>query len=154
MVGSDQAPDRDKAALSHPGADPHLGRPAQLAEAPLNLPAAARNAVFQSMLRTGLLEEVSGDHGTVLRINEAGLAAVGALGAAESAVDATVGAQEGREARAAGIATQEAQERLSPPTAPQPGTSVRDAATAGTPAWSVPPCLHRSRRSGRPWGVA
>jgi hypothetical protein len=46
--------------------------PARLAVAPPNLPAAARNAVFQSMLRAGLLEEVSCDGGIVLRITEIG----------------------------------------------------------------------------------
>jgi hypothetical protein len=38
--------------------------PARRADAPLNLPAAARNAVFQSMLRAGLLEEVTAAEGT------------------------------------------------------------------------------------------
>lgn len=54
--------------------------PARLPEASSNLPAAARNAVLRSMLRAGLLEEVSGAEGTVLRITEAGLAAVGTRG--------------------------------------------------------------------------
>ena len=55
--------------------------PAVLAEAPPNLPAAARNAVFQSLLRAGLLEEVSAADEEVrraFRITAAGLAAVGA----------------------------------------------------------------------------
>ena len=71
--------------------------PARLAEAPAYLPAAARNAVLQSMLRAGLLEEVSTDEGTALRITEAGLAALGAPGASERGAEAVVEAQEGRE---------------------------------------------------------
>ncbi|WP_458094243.1 hypothetical protein [Roseomonas sp. WA12] len=69
--------------------------PKRLAEAPSNLPAAARNAVFQSMLGAGLLEEVSGDEDTVLRITEAGMVALSAQGSSETGGEAAVSAQEG-----------------------------------------------------------
>jgi hypothetical protein len=50
----------------------------RLAETPAGLPIAARNAVFQSVLRAGLLEEVLGPDSAspVLRITTAGLEAV------------------------------------------------------------------------------
>ena len=53
--------------------------PDRLSEAPAGLPAAARNAVVQSILRAGLLEEVSEPDGcpVTLRITSAGLAAIG-----------------------------------------------------------------------------
>jgi hypothetical protein len=78
---------------------------AQLAKAPERLPAGARNAVFRSMLKTGMLAEVPAprehaDHGwrqdeasvwIALRITCAGLAAIG-LEPALTATDALVGA--------------------------------------------------------------
>ncbi|MFH5927571.1 hypothetical protein, partial [Roseomonas sp. SXEYE001] len=104
--------------------------PARLAEAPPNLPAAARTAVFQSMLRAGLLEEVPApDGGTTiaLRITAAGLAAVGAPDAAETAADV----QEGGGLPPARSATLEG---LGQPVASevprQTGTTLRAAVTA------------------------
>ncbi|MCR0985290.1 DUF3489 domain-containing protein [Roseomonas populi] len=114
--------------------------PAQLAEAPLNLPVAARNAVFQAMLKAGLVEEVpaTGD-GTamVLRITAAGLAAVGASCTTEPAREAGVGAQEGGEGQPGITAAQGGQEPPVAPAAPQSRTSLRDAATALLVAWDA-----------------
>jgi hypothetical protein len=116
--------------------------PERLAEAPLNLPTAARNAVFQSMLRAGLLEEThaSDRASMMLRITAAGLAVVGAaLTRAEPAGEAVTDAQEGREA----LEASEAAEAPVPPTAaPQPRTTLRDAAAALLTAWDT--------REGRP----
>lgn len=111
--------------------------PARLAEAPPSLPAAARNAVFQSMLRTGLLEEVFGDESVALRITEAGLAAVFALGAPDSAAEATVKPQEGSEGLPAGIAAPRGQEAPVRPAVLHPRTSLRDAAKALLVAWDA-----------------
>ena len=110
---------------------------AGLADAPSNLPAAARNAVFQSMLRAGLLEEVSVDDGSVLRITEAGVAAVGAPGAAETGRKAAEEAQQANEGQPAGIAALRAQEAPREPAVPQPRASLRDAATALLVAWDA-----------------
>ena len=81
--------------------------PAQLAEAPPNLPAAARNAVLQSMLRAGFLEEVSnpeGDPAMVLRITPAGLRAVGAPVTVKVSRGVAADAQEGREGQSVSVA--------------------------------------------------
>jgi hypothetical protein len=104
---------------------------ALLAEAPPNLPAAARNAVFQSMIRAGLLEELPTEDGSVLRITEAGLAAVDAPGASETGGEAVSGAREGRE----GPPGQDVP--VEPPAASQPRTSLREAATALLVAWDA-----------------
>jgi hypothetical protein len=88
---------------------------AQLAKAPQGLPAAARNAVFRSMLKGGLLEEMvapdehrgvswrQAEDGApiVLRLPELGLDAIGA----EAKVEAPVAA--GEAAAAAHGATQQ-----------------------------------------------
>jgi hypothetical protein len=111
--------------------------PARLAEPPPNLPAAARNAVFQSMLRAGLLEEVSADDVTVLRITEAGLAAVGTAGAAESGREAAIETQQASEGQPDGRAAPPGREAVSEPAVPQPRTSLRDAATALLMAWDA-----------------
>jgi hypothetical protein len=77
---------------------------AYLAKAPQGLPAAARNAVFRSMLKSGLLEEVSApaeyhnlawrqeEDGTamVLRVIEAGLRAIGEEATSNPAAGAPV----------------------------------------------------------------
>ena len=111
--------------------------PACLAEAPTNLPAAARNAVFQSMLRAGLLEEVSGSEGAMLRITEAGLAAAGVPGISDPAEEVVVGPQEGREEDLAGVAAPRGHE--APLEAPvlQSRSSLRDAARALLMAWDA-----------------
>ena len=98
--------------------------PAGLAEAPPGLPAAARNAVFGSLLRVGLLEEVSSSDGapTALRITTAGLAAVDGPGPEDVTGEAAVGSHEGGAAETATLGTlkpQEAPER--PSTSPQAG---------------------------------
>ncbi|WP_458098009.1 DUF3489 domain-containing protein [Roseomonas sp. WA12] len=112
----------------------HLTR---LTEAPPNLPAAARNAVFQAVLRAGLLEEVSGDKGAALRITEAGVAAVEASGGTEPAEQAIAELQEGREGQPAGTAGPRGQEPPAAPLVPEPRISLRDAATALLVAWDA-----------------
>jgi hypothetical protein len=105
--------------------------PERLAEAPPNLPVAARNAVLQSMLRAGLLEEVPGAEGTALRITEVGLAALGERSTAETAGEGDVEAQEGKVGQPARGATQgEQKPPVEPPAPSQPATSLRAAATA------------------------
>jgi hypothetical protein len=112
--------------------------PERLAEAPPNLPAAARNAVFQSMLKAGLLEEVSADNCTALCITSAGLAALDAPAASETGGETVVGAQEGREGLPAGTAATRGQEPLlARPAPPQRRTSLREAATALLVAWDA-----------------
>ena len=112
--------------------------PNRLAEAPPNLPVAARNAVFHSMLRAGLLEEVTGGEGAVLRITEDGLAAVDPLGAAEPAGEADAGGQEGRDGQPASLGVLEGHGTpVDPSLAPQPQSSLRDAATALLAAWDA-----------------
>jgi len=74
--------------------------PVQLAEASPNLPAAARNAVIQSMLKAGLLEEVpdpEGDTAVALRITPAGLRAVGAPVTVRTGGEVAADTREGRE---------------------------------------------------------
>ncbi|WP_458098136.1 hypothetical protein [Roseomonas sp. WA12] len=129
--------------------------PARLVEAPPNLPAAARNAIFQSMLRAGLPEEVSGDGGTVLRITETGLAAVAAAGAAEAGREAVVEAQQADEGQPDGRAAPPGREAAVEPGMPQSRISLRDTATALLVAWDAglerpKPCPPRLRRSGQP----
>jgi hypothetical protein len=111
--------------------------PSLLAEAPPNLPAAARSAVLQSMLRAALLEEVSGAEGTVLRITEAGLTALGAQGVPETGREAAVGAQEGGAGQPAGIAVLQGREAPGEHAAPHSRTSLRDTATALLVAWDA-----------------
>jgi len=114
--------------------------PAQLAEAPPNLPTAARNAVLQSMLRAGILEEVPSPDGsatTMVRITAAGLAAIGEPSRAEPVGEAVVAAQEGREGQQASIAASEAQEPPVAPAVPHPRITLRDAATALLVAWDA-----------------
>ncbi|MBP0494943.1 hypothetical protein [Roseomonas indoligenes] len=74
----------------------HLAR---LAEAPPNLQAAARSAVFQSMLKAGLVEQVPVPERVtmLLRSTAAGLQAVGEPSAVEAAGEAAKSEQEGRE---------------------------------------------------------
>ena len=100
-----------------------------LADAPPNLPAAARNAVFQSMLRAGLLEEATANEGAMLRITKAGLAAAGAPSQAEP--------QEGRGGGPAADAAPQDQRAPVEPHVPQSRTSLRDAATALLVAWDA-----------------
>ncbi|WP_052402288.1 DUF3489 domain-containing protein [Muricoccus aerilatus] len=115
--------------------------PAKLAEAPPNLPAAARNAVFQSMLKAGLLEEAPDPGGSptkVLRITTAGLAAVGVPSMAELVGEAAQVAQEGREAGKTSTAASGAQmPPIAPVAPPQPCTTLRDAAVALLVAWDA-----------------
>ncbi|WP_458094220.1 DUF3489 domain-containing protein [Roseomonas sp. WA12] len=111
--------------------------PARLVEAPSSLPVAARNVVFQSMLRAGLLEEVSGDDGTLLRITAAGLTAVGAPGAAEPAKEAVVGAQEGGDGEQANIGPARGPRAASAAHCAAARISLRDAATALLVAWDA-----------------
>ncbi len=111
---------------------------AGLAEAPSNLPAAARNSVFQSMLRAGLLEEgpdPSGSATRVLRIAAAGLTAVGERSTVELAGEAAQVVQEGREAGKTSTAASEAQ--VLPVAQPQPRSTLQDAATALLVAWDA-----------------
>ena len=93
MAGSGSTGDPDDEAFRHPEPDPQQGQPARarLAAAPKTLPAAARNAVFRSMLKNGLLAECAAPREyagfawredadgarIALRITEAGLRAIG-----------------------------------------------------------------------------
>ena len=93
MAGSGSTGDPDDEAFRHPEPDPQQGQPARagLATAPQRLPAAARNAVFRSMLKNGLLAECAAPREyagfawredadgarIALRITEAGLRAIG-----------------------------------------------------------------------------
>ncbi|MBP0496544.1 DUF3489 domain-containing protein [Roseomonas indoligenes] len=114
--------------------------PKRLAEAPPHLPAAARNAVVQSMRRAGLLEEMPepDDGTTVLRITAAGLEAVGAPCTAEPAREADVSTQEGGEGQPGITAAQGDQEpSVAPASLPPPWVSLRDAAIALLVAWDA-----------------
>jgi DNA-binding MarR family transcriptional regulator len=116
--------------------------PARLAEAPPNLPAAARNAVFQSMLKAGLLEEVPDpDGGTamVLRITAAGLASVGGKPSPEEpAVEAATAAQEGGEGQGSTADAPDAPKAPVPPAAAQTARiTLRDAAASLLVAWDA-----------------
>ena len=114
--------------------------PPLLAEAPPNLPAAARNAVFQSMLRAGLLEEVSAADEEVrraLRITAAGLKAVGEPRPAEPAKEAVRSVQEDRGRQSTSVDMPEIQKRPVAPAVPQPRPSLRGAATALLVAWDA-----------------
>ncbi|WP_052402916.1 DUF3489 domain-containing protein [Muricoccus aerilatus] len=115
--------------------------PAGLAEAPPNLPTAARNAVFQSMLKAGLLEEVAnpgGNPARVLRITTAGLTAAGEPRTAELVGEAAQVAQEVRARDKTRAAAPEAQVLpVSPAAQPQPRSTLRDAATALLVAWDA-----------------
>jgi hypothetical protein len=114
--------------------------PTRMAEAPPNLPAAARNAVLQSMLRGGLLEEVPGAEGAGLRTTEAGQAALDALSATEPSGGTVAGAHEGREGQTADTALPTGQEPpVGPLAAPLSRTALRDAATALLVAWDAGP---------------
>lgn len=71
--------------------------PARLAETPAGLPAAARNSVFQSLLRAGLLEQAPAAEpggATVFHITAAGLQAVRAAPDAAEVPDVAQGAEE------------------------------------------------------------
>ncbi|WP_043838986.1 DUF3489 domain-containing protein [Muricoccus aerilatus] len=110
---------------------------AGLAKAPPNLPAAARNTGFQSMLKAGLLEEVANPGGSptrVLRITTAGLMAAGEPSTAELAGEAAQVAQEGREA---GNSTAALEDQVPSAAQPQPRNTLRDAATALLVAWDA-----------------
>ncbi|MFC0386876.1 DUF3489 domain-containing protein [Muricoccus vinaceus] len=115
--------------------------PARLAEAPRNLPAAARNAVLQSMLRAGFLEEVSNPEGgpaMVLRITPAGLKAVGAPVTVKTGQRVTADAQEGGEGQSDSVAAPNGQEApIDPPAAQLSHTSLRAAATTLLVAWDA-----------------
>ncbi|MCR0985739.1 MarR family winged helix-turn-helix transcriptional regulator [Roseomonas populi] len=111
---------------------------AQLAEAPSNLPATARNSVFQSMLRAGLLEEMPAPNGgmpKMLRITAAGLATIGEPSVAEAGGEGTQVDVEGQQA------STNAQETQAPPVAsatpPLTRTTLREAATALLVAWDA-----------------
>lgn len=85
----------------------------RLAEPPSSLPAAARKAVLQSMLRAGLLEEVlvSDSASPVLRITVAGLEAAGVeRGLSETMGETAMGPQEGREGQGSTTALPNTQE--------------------------------------------
>ena len=115
--------------------------PARLAEPPAGLPAAARNAVVQSMLRAGLLEETPEPEGgpVTLRITSAGLEAVGAEPSpAATARDASTRPQEGGVEKGSTIAPLNVQE---PPVAPaassQSRARLRGAAADLLVAWDA-----------------
>jgi hypothetical protein len=115
-----------------------------IARAPKNLPTAARNAVFRSLIKNNLLTEINAprehvglgwrqdEDGTwiVARITDEGLRAIGIdpnEGAAEADTAPTV-------AEDAAPATQDA----APAEAPTARHSLRDAATALLAAWDAP----------------
>jgi hypothetical protein len=115
---------------------------AQLAKAPQGLPAAARNAVFRSMLKSGLLEQVAApdeyrglvwrqeEDGTamVLRVIEAGLRAIGEEAASNPAAGAPVPS-----VAAAKVPVQR--------------SSLRDAAAAVLAGWDATGAGHAGCRS-------
>jgi hypothetical protein len=108
---------------------------ARLATPPAGLPVAARNAVFRSMLNSGLLEEVAAAEsgGSVtLRTTVAGLVAVGAEpSSGERAGEVVTAVQEGGDGKEASTAAQRAHEPPAAVTAAARGrTTLREAATA------------------------
>ncbi|WP_052402775.1 DUF3489 domain-containing protein [Muricoccus aerilatus] len=113
--------------------------PTGLAEAPA-LPAAARHAVFGSLLRAGLLEEVPSLEGspTTLRISAAGLAAVRGTDADEVTRGDAVGAQKGGEGERAMLGAPGAQEMpMGLFATPRSSNALRAAATALLVAWDA-----------------
>ncbi|MBI0539784.1 hypothetical protein D9599_30290 [Roseomonas sp. KE2513] len=112
--------------------------PDGLAEAPKALPAAARNAVFGSLLRVRLLEEALCSDGArrELRITTAGFAAVGGSGPDEVTGSAAVDTREGGGAEKATLGTLEPQEApASASPSPRSDSVLRAAATAVLSAW-------------------
>jgi hypothetical protein len=133
---------------------------AQLATAPLVLPAAARNAVFHSILKAGLLEEQpapaeyrglawrqAGD-GTpiVLRLTERGLHAIGVepkVEAPEAAGAAAPAAVHGTaQQQATGPAHDGSEAPVQPPLPPLQRASLHEAAAAVLAAWDAPGSGH------------
>ena len=115
--------------------------PDRLAEPPAGLPAAACNAVFGSLLRAGLLEEVlaSEERGMALRITPAGLEAVGAEpGLPEAAGEAATSLQEGRVGQESTAALPSAQDAPASPAAlQQTPTTLHSAAADLLVAWDT-----------------
>jgi hypothetical protein len=89
------------------------------------------------MLRAGLLEDVSGGESAVLRITEAGMAALGLSDAAETCGVAEAGAHEGKEGQPNGMGASQEEALADPPAAPLARTSLQDAATALLAAWDA-----------------
>ena len=114
--------------------------PVGRAEAPPTLPIVAHNAVFGSLLRAGLLEEVPSRDGAaaVVRITRAWLAAVSGTGSGELAGEAAVGAQESGGAGETTLGAPELREALVGPSASaRSGSALRTAATALLAAWDA-----------------
>ncbi|MFC0386838.1 DUF3489 domain-containing protein [Muricoccus vinaceus] len=115
--------------------------PARLAEAPRNLPAAARNAVLQSMLRAGFLEEVSNPEGgpaMVLRITPAGLRAVVAPVSVKVGRGVAADALESREGQSVSVVAPDGQDApIEHPATLLSHTSLRAAATTLLVAWDA-----------------
>ena len=137
-----------------------------LARPPMSLPAAARNAVFRSLIKNNLLTEITAlrehvglgwrqdEDGTwiVARVTDEGLRAIGidpnegdavadkAPTVAPAAEPATQDANSDEPAQAAPLTEELAMldQALAPPTA-TPRTSLRDAAVAVLAAWDASP---------------
>jgi hypothetical protein len=122
----------------------------RLALAPERLPAAARRAVVQSMLKAGLIEEVVADHDLpawrttesgerfALRVTEAGLHAVGVATADTAPEPAQGGPQEAETASAAPHAPEQAEAAQDAPVPAHAGPrkALRTAAQAVVAAWN------------------
>jgi hypothetical protein len=121
-----------------------------IALAPERLPAAARRAVVQSLLKAGLLEEAPADgdqpawrttesgERLALRVTEAGLQAVGAEPTATSPEPAQSGPQDAETASAAPQAPEPEEPAQGAPAAPQranPRLTLRTCAKAVVAAW-------------------
>ena len=138
-----------------------------LARAPKTLPAAARNAVFRSLIKSNLLTEINAprehvglgwrqdEDGTwiVARITDEGLRAIGIdpnegdavagepdCSGIEGSVPET--APTGADDAAEGNAPAEAAEPAHNAPTPAPRASLRDAATAVLAAWDASPAQH------------
>ena len=114
--------------------------PARLAAAPKALPSAARNAVFRSLVRAGLLEEVPSPDGapTTLRITAAGLAAVGGPAPDEVPEEASVGVREVGKGEGAALDAPELREApASSSPSPRSTSALRGAATAVLATWDA-----------------
>ncbi|WP_426954141.1 hypothetical protein [Muricoccus radiodurans] len=121
--------------------------PMGLAKAPDHLPAAARNAVVRSLLKTGLLEEITApaehralawrqeedETAVALRITAAGLRAIG-VGPERG--EATHAGQEGAGQPDTGAPATAVQE---PPQTAAARLSLRDAASSVLVAWDAGP---------------
>ncbi len=121
------------------------------ARAPKNLPAAARNAVFRSLIKSNLLTEINAprehvglgwrqdEDGTwiVARITDDGLRAIG-IDPNESDAPADT-APTGADAAAEGDAPAEEAEPAQGAPTPAPRASLRDAAAAMLAAWDASP---------------